>query len=316
MYKRYWNEWFQNEEIKLVTRFGNLCGPGYHRMINWIVKGWNELTKLDIAKSFQYCGLTSSKIEDYHKVLKDMINTNIVAPSTTIDIQAPDVMLFNDVFLPEDAHEDLNEDDGPIDFDEEDDCGSDVSSIYSDDGEPDMDYASFAAHSCNSSGSTPTTTPRSTPTTTPRSTPSTTPRATISTTPHSTPITTPRSTPPTTPSATISTTPRSTPTTTPRSSPKSTPRSSPNTTTRSTLSNKTNTSQLASNTIETFKTPVTNQSKSKSNSNIIIAPSLKRRNLSPENMQVATNPTEPPKFCRSRRLFEKQQQQLKENKSK
>jgi hypothetical protein len=155
MYKRYWNEWFQNEEIKLVTRFGNLCGPGYHRMINWIVKGWNELTKLDIAKSFQYCGLTSSKIEDYHKVLKDMINTNIVAPSTTIDIQAPDEMLFNDVFLPEDAHEDLND-------------------------EPDMDDASFAAHSCNSSGSTPITTSRSTPTTTYRSTPTTTSRSTLS----------------------------------------------------------------------------------------------------------------------------------------
>jgi hypothetical protein len=44
MYKRNWNEWFQNEEIKQVTRFGNLCGPGYQRMINWIVKGWNELT--------------------------------------------------------------------------------------------------------------------------------------------------------------------------------------------------------------------------------------------------------------------------------
>ena len=138
-----------------------------------------------------------------------MINTNIVAPSTTIDIQAPDEMLFNDVFLPEDAHEDLNEDerqenedDGPIDIDGEDDCGSNMSSIHTDDGEPDMDDASFAAHSCNSSGSTPITTSRSTPTTTYRSTPTTT--------------------------------------------------------SRSTLLNKTNTSQLASNTIEKFETPVTN----------------------------------------------------------
>ena len=134
-------------------------------------------------------------------------------------------MLFSDVFFPEDAHEDLNEDerqenedDSPIDIDGEDDCGSDMSSIHSDYGEPDMDDASFAAHSCNSSGSTPTTTPCSTPTTTSRSTP----------------------------------------TTTSLSKPSTTPRSSPNTTTRSTLSNKTNTSQLASNTIETFKTPVTN----------------------------------------------------------
>jgi hypothetical protein len=93
-----------------------------------------------------------------------MINTNIVAPSTTIDIQAPDEMLFNDVFLPEDAHEDLND-------------------------EPDMDDASFAAHSCNSSGSTPTTTPRSTPTTTPCSTPTTTSLSKPSTTPRSSPNT-------------------------------------------------------------------------------------------------------------------------------
>jgi hypothetical protein len=61
-----------------------------------------------------------------------------------------------------------------------------MSSIHSYDGEPDIDDASFAAHRCNSSGSTPTNTSRSKPSTTPHSKPSTTPRSKPNTTTCST----------------------------------------------------------------------------------------------------------------------------------
>jgi hypothetical protein len=70
LYKKDWNEWFQSIGIKLVARFENHCGPGYQRMISWIVKGWNQLEPLAFSESFQYCGTTSTNVEKYHQTLK------------------------------------------------------------------------------------------------------------------------------------------------------------------------------------------------------------------------------------------------------
>lgn len=65
-YKKDWNTWFQSDEIKKVTRYGNICEPGYQNMISWIVKAWTNLQDVDKAKSFEYCGLTSSNQDKYH----------------------------------------------------------------------------------------------------------------------------------------------------------------------------------------------------------------------------------------------------------
>ena len=143
MYKNDWNDWFLNDEVKLVTRFGNICGPGYQKMINWIVKRWNQMSILEISKSFEYCGLSSSN------VIKTMLRTQVVAPSTTIETAQADenmiflILLFNEIFLTEHAHDTANESEEEIE--ENDDSNliynlseseSDIFSISSDDGEP------------------------------------------------------------------------------------------------------------------------------------------------------------------------------------
>ena len=183
MYKNDWNDWFLNVEVKLVTRFGNICGPGYQKMINWIVKGWNQMSILEISKSFEYCGLSSSN------VIKTMLRTQVVAPSTTIETAQADENIFNDIFLTEHAHDTANE--SEEESEENDDSNlidnlseneSDISSISSDDGEPFLEeprrVLSTLTTPNETPGSTPNTTPLSTPPSTPRSTPRSTSRST------------------------------------------------------------------------------------------------------------------------------------------
>jgi len=53
---------------------------------------------LEISKSFEYCGLTSSNVDIYHTVLKTMLQTQVVSPSTTIETAEADENIFNDMF--------------------------------------------------------------------------------------------------------------------------------------------------------------------------------------------------------------------------
>jgi hypothetical protein len=149
LYKKDWNEWFQSTDIKLVTRFGNLCGPGYQRMINWIVKGWNQLEPLAISESFQYCGITSTNVEKYHQTLKKILNTSTNPINITVEPQEEDECLFRDVFLTNVCFDETDEKTDSEDEDEprsdDDEESSDISSIYSDDGEPDIQESKESA---------------------------------------------------------------------------------------------------------------------------------------------------------------------------
>jgi hypothetical protein len=169
MYKNDWNDWFSNDEVKLVTWFGNICGSGYQRMINWIVKGWNQMSILEISKSFEYCGLTSSNVDSYHTVLKTMLQTQVVAPSKTIETAEADENILSDIFLTEHAHETANESEEESEendnlnlIDNLNESESDLSSISSDDGEPFFEEPRSALSTLTTPNATPRSTPRST----------------------------------------------------------------------------------------------------------------------------------------------------------
>ena len=144
---------------------------------------------LEMSKSFEYCGLTSSNVESYHMVLKTMLRTQVVAPSPTIETAQADENRFNDIFLTEHAHDTANEseeeseenDDSNL-IDNTSESESDISSIRSDDGEPFLEEPRRALSTLTTpnekTGSTPNTTPLSTPPSTPLSTPPSTPRST------------------------------------------------------------------------------------------------------------------------------------------
>jgi hypothetical protein len=135
-YKNDWNAWFQGDESKEVTRYGNICGPGYQRMISWIVKGWTNLEKIDIARSFEYCGITSSNPDDYHKILRDILATKVAPPNVSIEVKEKDEEIFGDVFITNTV--DDNEcDENYVRITDEDSFSdtSVISSIYSDNGE-------------------------------------------------------------------------------------------------------------------------------------------------------------------------------------
>ena len=76
--------------MKKVTRYGNICGPGYQNINSWIVKTWTNLQDVDIDKSFEYCGLTSSNQDKYHSKLKKILTTNIVPANVSIETKEVD----------------------------------------------------------------------------------------------------------------------------------------------------------------------------------------------------------------------------------
>ena len=157
---------------------------------------------LEISKSFEYCGLTSSNVDSYHTVLKTMLQTQVVAPSKTIETAEADENIFSDIFITEHAHETANESEEESEendnwnlIDNLNESESDISSISSDDGEPFFEEPRSALSTLTTPYATPDSTPNTTPVSTSRSTPVSTSRSIPLSTPRSTPVSTSRSIP-------------------------------------------------------------------------------------------------------------------------
>ena len=129
-YKVDWNNWFMNEPKKL-TKHGNMSGPGYQRMINWIVGGWDKLEQMEITKSFLYCGLTSNNFEQYHSTLKKILESDTVPTNISIESKEKDEELFYDVFVQTCDDDDIEED-SDSDLSNASSMNSDSDSIISD----------------------------------------------------------------------------------------------------------------------------------------------------------------------------------------
>lgn len=95
-----YNDWFVNGE-KTLTSFGNLAGPGYFNMCNWIFKAWQKLDPEIIVQSFKGCGITSNKLKDYNKHLRAVLNGELKSSSTIVekrsDYDIQEVSLFCDL---------------------------------------------------------------------------------------------------------------------------------------------------------------------------------------------------------------------------
>ena len=104
-----------NEPKKLI-KHGNICGPGYQRMINWIVSGWDKLQQDEITKSFQYCGLTSNNVDEYNGALKNILLKHTVPVNISVESKEKDEELFYDAFV----HNDDDNDDESEDYSDSD----------------------------------------------------------------------------------------------------------------------------------------------------------------------------------------------------
>ena len=81
------------------TKSGNLRGPGYDLMTQWITQGWLKLSTEYIAQSFKYCGITSCEIADYHSNLVKILQDAELPSNTTVE-STNEGDEHNDVFVP------------------------------------------------------------------------------------------------------------------------------------------------------------------------------------------------------------------------
>lgn len=105
-YKLYWNDWFLNDQ-KTFTKHGNIVGPGYVKMTDWIIKAWLELDSENIAKSFKYCGINNENGSEFYSDLKKIYLDGTIPLNKTVEERTEDDD-FNDVF---DSHNSDDDDD-------------------------------------------------------------------------------------------------------------------------------------------------------------------------------------------------------------
>ena len=102
-----------------------------------------------ISESFQYCGITSTNVEKYHQTLRNILNTSTNPTNITVEPQEEDECLFRDIFLTNVCFDETDEKTDSEDEDEvrSDDYeeSSDITSIYSDDGEPNIQESKESA---------------------------------------------------------------------------------------------------------------------------------------------------------------------------
>ncbi len=84
-YRKLWLNWFLNDE-KIITKHGNLAGPGYANISKWLLECWEKLDQASIIHSFQYCGITSETPHDYHSELKELLQSKELPPNVTVEI--------------------------------------------------------------------------------------------------------------------------------------------------------------------------------------------------------------------------------------
>lgn len=60
-----------------MTKSGNVAGPGYVKISNWINNVWNDMNSDILKKSFKCCGITSVNKEDFNNQLKGIVKKNL-----------------------------------------------------------------------------------------------------------------------------------------------------------------------------------------------------------------------------------------------
>ncbi len=119
--------------VKRFTVHGNLAGPGYQLMTEWILNGWMSFDAAQIINSFSYCGITSDSDQDYHSELKMVLTSENVPLNLTvepsIDLDDPN---FSHVFVNYGFEDETDEDDAEYDLSTDPDCSLEYDSEFSD----------------------------------------------------------------------------------------------------------------------------------------------------------------------------------------
>ena len=87
-YSKKWLQWFIDGE-KVLTKHGNLAGPGYKNIAKWLIECWKDINKVDKIHSFQYCGITCDTPDDYHSTLKELLASEKLPPNITVESSEP-----------------------------------------------------------------------------------------------------------------------------------------------------------------------------------------------------------------------------------
>ena len=133
-YTEKWNNWFLTADNKTYTKNGNMRSPGYAKSIKWLSEIWAEMDSQIIIDSFLSCGILEQNEENYHQVLKKIIDEGRV--QNIIDDAAPNDAFFNE-YSEDDEDEGIsnrgitNDDD---DDDDREENAEENRDEYSDDG--------------------------------------------------------------------------------------------------------------------------------------------------------------------------------------
>ncbi len=84
-----WNKWFLYEDTT-YTVHGNARSPGYAKVTNWLSELWDSFPNHLIKNSFDFCGITSKHVNDYHMVLKCLLRNETVIQNYVDDLQPED----------------------------------------------------------------------------------------------------------------------------------------------------------------------------------------------------------------------------------
>ena len=88
-YHQKWNDWFLKSK-KAFTKQGNLKSPGYQTVVKWISEIWRDLDENLIRNSFDQTGITSSVNDNFHTVLRYVIENNDLPITVLDDVNAGD----------------------------------------------------------------------------------------------------------------------------------------------------------------------------------------------------------------------------------
>ena len=105
-YTEKWNNWFLTSGNKTFTKNGNMRSPGYVQSIKWLLEIWADMDPQIIIESFQSCGILEQNEENYHKVLKKILNEGRM--QNIIDDTAHNEAFFNEYSEADDDNEVLN----------------------------------------------------------------------------------------------------------------------------------------------------------------------------------------------------------------
>ena len=140
-YHQKWNDWFLKSK-KAFTKQGNLKSPGYQTVVKWISEIWRDLDENLIRNSFDQTGITSSVNDNFHTVLRYVIENNDLPITVLDDVNAGDQVVDGFGSDSESLTDNEGDEESESEDDEESESEDDEESDSEDDEESDNEEES------------------------------------------------------------------------------------------------------------------------------------------------------------------------------